>query len=82
MSRIKKALEDYERASSVPEKEAALNTIINAVGTQSARHSLYGGAGGSTDETNPGNPQGQRLSSAADSLRYQARKELKRLRER
>jgi hypothetical protein len=79
---IERAIDEYESATLISDRIAALNTIINAVGTQSAEHSLYGGAGGSTDKTNPNNPKGQKVSSAADAIRYQARKELERLRSR
>ena len=80
IDRLETALAAFDDSSDVGGKISALNEVINVVGTQSTRHSLYGGAGGSTDETNPGNPLGQEVSSAADAIRYQARKELKALR--
>lgn len=81
MTRVEKALASYSAAHSDVQRIVALNAIINCVGTQSSQLSLYGGAGGSTDRTNPGNPRGQAVSKAADALRTRARKELKRIKE-
>jgi hypothetical protein len=77
--RIREAIGTYAKTESGVVADEAMLEIMRAVGTQNSSRSLYGGAGGSTDRSNPGNPAGQRLSSAADKLRQYARKEHERL---
>jgi hypothetical protein len=58
----------YASTENLAKTDAALLAIMRAAGTRSSKRSLYGGAGGSTDQTNPGNPRAQALSRTSNKL--------------
>jgi hypothetical protein len=79
ISRIRRALAQYENAKYRYEKSEAMLEIMRATGTRSQPQSLYGAGGGTKEKTNPGNPKGQELSRTADKLRRLAVNERNRL---
>jgi hypothetical protein len=79
VSRIRRALDQYESATYRYQKSEAMLEIVSATGSRSQEKSLYGGGGGIKEKTNPNNPKGQELSRAANKLRMLVVNERKRL---